>query len=248
MSKQFHKDCLEEVENKLRNAAKDINPRKAAERARFMKTQMPLLGLTVPLQRKCLKQGYSFSKRAATAQLPIWDHIWTHACTHEGRMQAGFFIEKAPITADIRFNWAREWVESVNCWDQSDTLSHVVSDAMESDLAATLPTLEAWSEDANSWLRRQALVGLFFYARFRRSFPPVDTALRLVEARLNDDDYYVQKGLGWCVRECFLVYPAETLEFLKNNAVTIRPAAWQAATEKLSKAQKAEIKALRNAK
>ncbi len=239
---------LEEVETELAAAARQINPHKAAERAHFMKTQMPLLGLTVPQQRKRLKQGYSFSALPPVEQLPIWDHIWNRARTHEGRMQAGFFIEKAPLPVEDRFACVRNWATSVNCWDQSDTLSHVVSDAMEADQAATLPILENWLDDPNPWLRRQALVGLIYYARFRRNFPLAETVLHFVKERLVDEAYYVQKGLGWCLRECFLVYPDQTLEFLKENAGNLRPAAWQAATEKLSPGQKADVKAIRTAK
>ena len=237
--------CLDEIDEKLGAAARDINPHKAAERAHFMKTQMPLLGLTVPQQRQCLKRGYSFSKLELLDQLHVWDHVWRQARTHEARMQAGFFIEKAAIPANTRFDLVRGWVGSINCWDQSDTLSHVVSDAMESDMNETLPVLETWLEDSNPWLRRQALVGLMFYARFRKNFPLAETTLHFVAVRLDDDAYYVQKGLGWCLRECFHVYPDETLEFLRSNARDIRPAAWQAATEKLAPHIKAEIKALR---
>jgi len=238
-------DCLAEVEATLAAAAREIDPHKAAERAYFMKTRMPLLGLTVPQQRACLKKGYSFSALDPRDQLPIWDHIWNHARTHEARMQAGFFIEKSKIPVVVRFGYVREWVKRLNCWDQSDTLSHVVSQAMEADMANTLPVLETWLGDDNPWLRRQALVGLVFYARFRKNVPLPDTILHFVSECLADPDYYVQKGLGWCLRECSLVYPDETQAFLKAHARDLAPAAWQAATEKLPKAQKAEVKTLR---
>jgi 3-methyladenine DNA glycosylase AlkD len=60
----------------------------------------------------------------------------------------------------------------------------------------------------------------------------------MVEALLKDPEYYVQKGVGWTLREIYNLHPDATLEFIETNVKSISPAAWQASTEKL----KPEIK------
>ncbi len=240
-------DAVGEVEARLRQLAANVDPAKRDERARFMKTVMPLLGLTVPQQRQALKQGYSFSNLPFAGQLPVWDGVWRHAVLHEAKFQAVLFVNAAKPKPALDAVWpvTRRWAESLNCWDQSDELSKHYSGLLEASPEQIRPVLQAWNSDDNPWKRRQSLVSLFCYARLRRRFPAAATVLSMVEARLGDMDHYVQKGLGWTLRECFAAYPVETLAFLKRYAAVIRPTAFSTAIEKLSAGQKLEIKTLR---
>ena len=241
------KQQLAEVERVMRAAAKGIPKAKAAERKHFMKAIMPMLGLTVPQQRACFKKGYSFSDLPDAEQYPVWDYVWFNARTHEAKMQAGFFVYARRVSEDSAGLWAlvRDWAGAINCWDQSDTLSGVYAALHEADPKMVFPTLKAWNDDADPWKRRQSLVSLFYYAQLRRRHPAVSKVLSLLRARLDDEDYYVQKGVGWTLRESFNVYPERTLAFLTKHAGDIRPAAFSASIEKLTAEEKATIKALR---
>ena len=247
---QHSPDChklLDEVESRLLARARHVAPEKAAERAHFMKTTMPLLGLSVPEQRACLKEGYRISSLPFIEQLPCWSHVWFHARSHEAKLQAALFVEKPSVSADpsLLWNHIAPWVSRVNCWDQSDCLSRVYSLLLERIPDQVLPTLTIWNESTNPWERRQSLVALLFYSRFRRAYPDPSLLFRLVEARIKDPDYYVQKGLGWTLREAYLVWPQRSLDFLWHNICDLAPAAWQAATEKLPGDVKQALKARR---
>lgn len=242
-------EALVEVQAALRADARGIDPHKAAERAHFMKATMPMFGLGVPAQRKLLRRGYCFSHLPFEAQLPLWAHIWSEATHHETRMQAAFFIEKPPAGTDLVWLWGavKDWVSSVNCWDQSDTLSNLYARINEAHPEQVVPVLRHWNGSDNPWERRQSLVALLCYSRFRRSFPEQALVFELVEALLADPDYYVQKGLGWTLREAWHVWPEPVMALLDRHIVTLAPAAWQAATEKLDPSVKQRLKAKRMA-
>lgn len=235
---------LVEVERRLAEAARDVDPAKAEERAHYMKAVMPMLGLTVPQSRRLAKQGFSFSQLPFNEQFPIWDFIWRRARSHEAKLQPIYWIEGLKPRPPEAALWPplKDWASGINCWDQSDGLSGLYAAHLEALPETVYPVLASWNTSDNPWQRRQSLVSLFFYARFRGAPPPLERVLPLVEARLGDPDYYVQKGLGWCLRESFNVYPAETLAFLRNHAAALAPATWQAATEKLAPADKADLK------
>ena len=241
---------LTEVERAVKAAAKSVPKAKAKERAFFMKTRMPLLGLTVPEQRKLAKRGYSFSGETPTKLADIWTEIWHEAKTHEGKMQAGLTLEQfgPNLTFDRRWVLVQDWCGALNCWDQSDTLSAHVAQALEERPKTVWPVLETWNGDKDPWKRRQSLVGLFFYTRFRKKTPPITKVLKLVTACSDDEDYYVQKGVGWTLRECYNAYPSKTFAYLKKHAGDIHPDAFSAAVEKVTASEKAEIKALRKAR
>lgn len=243
------RSALLEVEQRLTDLACTVDPHKAAERAHFMKVTMPLLGLTVPQQRQCLKKGYSFSALSFVQQVPIWRYIWDHAQSHEAKVQAVLYVEKPAERYDPVWLWQDlvPWVESVNCWDQSDCLSRIYSQLLEEVPELAVPVLKDWNKSSNPWKRRQSLVALLFYSRFRQVFPEEDLVFSLVEARLGDEDYYVQKGLGWALREAYHVWPQHALAFLDGHVGALAPAAWQAATEKLDSGVKQALKAKRKA-
>lgn len=238
---------LDEVEDRLARAARHVDPAKARERARYMKAVMPLLGLTVPDSRRISKQGFSFSGLPFDQQFPIWDHVWRHARSHEAKLQPLFWLEslKPRPPAETLWPLIKGWAAGLNCWDQSDGLSARYAQHLEAVPEVVYPVLVTWNRSDNPWERRQSLVSLFYYAQLRERQPPLERVLPLVEARLPDPDYYVQKGVGWCLRECFNVYPDETLAFLRRHVAALAPAAWQAATEKLAAADKAELKSRR---
>lgn len=238
---------VKEVEAGLREAATGVDPAKRDERAHFMKTKMPMLGLTVPQQRAVFKSGFSFSGEALGTQLPIWDQVWREATLHEAKMMPVFYINSLKPKPEVGDIWpvTKGWADSLNCWDQSDELSKHYAGLLEAAPRTVMPVLEEWNRDADPWKRRQSLVSLFCYAQLRQKCPPVGTVLRLVKALLHDEDYYVQKGLGWTLRESFNTYPDKTFAFLIRHARDIAPAAFHAATEKLTREQKAEVKAAR---
>ena len=247
-SRKCHESLIE-VQAALAADSRDLDPHKAAERAHFMKATMPMFGLPVPRQRAVLQRGYSFSHLSFEEQLPIWSYIWSEASHHETKMQAAFFVEKPPAATDLAWLWGevRDWVSSVNCWDQSDTLSNLYAKINERHPELVVPVLRRWNVSDNPWERRQSLVALLCYSRFRRHFPDPALLFDLVEALLMDSDYYVQKGLGWTLREAWHIWPEPVVAFLDAHVVTLAPAAWQAATEKLDPALKQRLKAKRMA-
>jgi 3-methyladenine DNA glycosylase AlkD len=56
----------------------------------------------------------------------------------------------------------------------------------------------AWTESDNRWLRRAAAVVLLYSIRRDEN---VDTAFRVVDRLLRDEDDMVQKGYGWLLKE-----------------------------------------------
>ena len=239
-----------EVEDTLRAAARGIDPAKAEERKFFMKATMPMLGLTVPQQRQVHKAGFSFSGLPRSRQFPIWDAVWRTARTHEGKVQPLYFLGKMQGMEDAEAEWeiVRGWADDINCWDQSDGLSQAYSALLEARPDMVYPTLRAWNGDADPWKRRQSVVSLLYYAQFRKRVPALNKILPLVENLLDDPDYYVQKGVGWTLRETYNAYPKQALAFVSKHAAAIDPAAFSAALEKMTPAEKAGIKERRKAR
>jgi 3-methyladenine DNA glycosylase AlkD len=77
---------------------------------------------------------------------------------------------------------------------------------------------------------------------------PLKKILALVEPQLEFDHYYVQKGVGWTLRETYNVYPAPAFSFIEKHIEKISAHAFSAATEKMTSKQKDQLKRLRRVK
>jgi 3-methyladenine DNA glycosylase AlkD len=91
------------------------------------------------------------------------------------------------------------------------------------------------------------MVSLIEYASRRTRFLPFAELIAFLEPLLDDEEYYVQKGLGWTLREIGNAYPEEVATFMDKYAPRLAPQAWTAATKNLGKQEKLRLRAIRDA-
>jgi 3-methyladenine DNA glycosylase AlkD len=110
------------------------------------------------------------------------------------------------------------------------------------------PQLAIWNKDKDLWKRRQSVVSMLYFSGTKKIYLPFEKITALVEPLLKDKEYYVQKGVGWTLREMNTVYPKETFPFLIRHIKAISPIAFTIAIEKMEAVNKANLKALRKSK
>lgn len=242
---------LREVTEKLRCLSRKHKPGKWKPESYIGKdkSRYKFLNLKVPHVRQAMKEGYSFSKRSFHDQYPIWQKIWFESDIFEVSLSALHFLNNANIDnlCSVRAEIIR-WQSLVDNWAFSDDLSNCYSKLLEQDRKFMSPHFESWNKSSNPWDVRQSLVGLLFYSRFRSRVLSSSKILGFIRPHLSHEHYYVQKGVGWTLRESWNVYPIQTYKFMKQNAHKIPSAGWTAATEKLSMKDKAELSRLRKSK
>ena len=214
---------------------------------KYIGTGLDFIGLSTPKQREIYKVNYDFNKLPLKQQLEIWDEIWRHSNLYESLTQALYFISEHKEEFDTKtlFTITKNWVGKIDNWAHSDGLSDLFSYLLEKDAALVYPQLKIWNTSKNPWERRQSLVGLLEYSKKRKKVLSVNKLLSLVKPLLSDENYFVQKGLGWTLREIGNVYPKETWNFLVKHHAQISAVAFSAAIEKLSVKEKQELKLLR---
>ncbi|MEQ9364735.1 MAG: DNA alkylation repair protein [Leptospirales bacterium] len=255
-----------EVETIVKKAARKLRISKAdAEtRRRICNTQLEMLGLSLPQLREINQAGFSFypdrgaakhaqgagsglSAAGEKALLRAWGEVWTESRIFDAKIQALLYYEGRIKELSARIHWPalKAWARDIDNWDHSDRFSKIFAQLLENSPHAVYPTLQKWNRSRNPWLRRQSIVGLLCFNSLRETRPPARDILPLVENLLADSDSYVQKGVGWTLRETGRAYPRETLAFLYKHIRALSPAAFSAATEKISKSEKRKLKDLR---
>ena len=224
MNKNFYQGCLIEVDKVVKSTPKTVNA-----------------------QRRLAKHKYSFSYLPFEHQILIWDYIWKHS-DGWAKTQAYFYCEKfAHKKKGLLSAWEtlKHWQEYVKDWGYCDALAKLYTKILELIPEKVLPILKKWNRSSNQWMRRQSVVSLLYFQRTKKQFLPFKLIIASVDNLLDDKEYYVQKGVGWTLKELYQVYPKPTLEYLKKNVKKINPAAFTHAIEKLSVKEKQVLKKLR---
>jgi 3-methyladenine DNA glycosylase AlkD len=146
----------------------------------------------------------------------------------------------------FRIKDLEQLVQEIDNWVHSDVLSDVFAQYLEMN-PRFLKTLKKWNTSKNPWLRRQSLVSIYYYARFRKDRVPAATSLKLVEELLDDPHFYVQRGIGWALREIDHVDSKLQRAFVKKQASRISGVAWFATSELYSVKERKRLVELRKA-
>jgi 3-methyladenine DNA glycosylase AlkD len=213
-------------------------------------THIRSLAGNVPLHRRESKRAYSFTKLPFKEQLAIWDLLWRTETGFWTRVHAFFFLERhMKKEALLKEMWPVivQWQEQVDDWGLCDSLSKIYTRILEILPDEVYPQLQQWNKDVDLWKRRQSIVSLLYYSRTKKIRLPFGDIEILISTLLTDKEYYVQKGVGWALRELHNVYPDKTVVYLKNNINLLSSIAFSTSIEKMDADIVNGLKALRKA-
>jgi 3-methyladenine DNA glycosylase AlkD len=202
----------------------------------------------VPAQRQLSKAGYSFSTVPFAEQMAIWDYIWKNANSYWCRSQAFFYAERQLAREkNLRTIWDTTigWQESTENWSHCDGLAKIYTKALERYPNEVYDVLTEWNKSSNLWKRRQSVVSLLYFSRTKKIWLPFEKITNLVTPLLSDTEYYVQKGLGWTLKELYCIYPEQAFAYARENIQHLRPIAFTIVIEKMPPSEKLILKELR---
>lgn len=210
-------------------------------------SKLRYIGLRVPHLQQAMRKGFSFSKGEPNELAKIWNQVWLNSdCFEVMSMALAWFYEPRQKHI-LKQHWSllKKWSARIDNWAHSDTLSGIYARILEQDPEMIYPTLVKWNSSKNPWLRRLSIVSLIYYSSQREKVLPLKKILDLIQPQLEFDHYYVQKGVGWTLREVYNVYPEKTFAFVEKNIGKISAHAFSAATEKMPPKKKQHLKTLR---
>jgi 3-methyladenine DNA glycosylase AlkD len=230
----------QELEKKLRACVRHDPVYKAF---REKTTRLTVLGLRLPVMQEVEQNGCSFYDQTPDKILKAWNHLWRTATIHEVMSLPLFYYRRHAHQLDpAHWHTMKTWIERVENWEHADALCQIYSILFERYPKLVKLTLRKWNRSKNPWKRRASVVSTIYYASKKRTPPPLKTVLSLVTPLLRDKDAYVQKGVGWQLREAYKIWPRETLAFLESHILELPAITFSYATEKLAKKDKERLK------
>ncbi len=233
-------NLLRQVEDALRKRERHDPEYKAF---REKTTKLRVLGLRLPVIHEVEERGFQFYAMDALEVLVTWDRIWRTSTVHEAlSLPLFYYRHRTEILERTHWRVMKGWIDRVENWEHADALCALYSIFLERFPTVVLPTLKQWNRSRNPWKRRASVVSTIYYASPRRTPPSRKVVLSLIEPLLQDRDAYVQKGVGWQLREAYTLWPREILIFLESHVLELPAITFSYATEKLTKTDKTRLK------
>lgn len=206
--------------------------RRGAAIAKDRGSSMTHLGIGFPALRKRVKEGFSFYDLPADKVLGTWDRLWRTSPYGDVLFAAlEYYLPRVKKEVSPAL-WpvVRSWTERVDNWCHADGLSSLYSWILASEPDAVYPLLRQWNRAEDQWLRRISLVSLIHYSGKNAVFLPLDRVLPLVTTCLRDEREYVQKAVGWVLREMGRAYPVEVASYIDAHRTTMSAVALRRAS------------------
>lgn len=211
---------------------------RAVNEKRYLKSDGVFFGVTVPNTRRLTRPVAAEFKKCGDlgGALAYASALWETG-VHEPRVSAILIVEACePFYDDRVWELGRAWLGDIDNWGHCDgigpgMLSPFVQVGRTRHKSRRRTVLR-WTRDDSLWVRRGALLATMRSTRHDKEWQFV---LAVAERLLEDPEYFVQKGLGWMLRECAHHNPREVITFIQTHRDGMRRSTITNAVSRLPK-------------
>jgi 3-methyladenine DNA glycosylase AlkD len=192
------------------------NPEEAIPMEKYMKNKFLYLGIKTELRRTILKKKLvqypdEIKQNFRTIALELFQEEYRefHQCAidivlanikKKWQITDQFFIEQLLL----QHSW----------WDSVDTLAkYGIGGYLKQFPSEKYELIERFSNSNNLWLKRTAIIFQLGYK--------LDTDFELLKAEclknIDSKEFFIQKAIGWALRDYASVNPQGVLKFVQNN-------------------------------
>jgi 3-methyladenine DNA glycosylase AlkD len=204
------------------------SPERAAQEKRYQKSRWDHWGVPLPSMDVAIKATLGDLSQEQALDLcrrlwrePVWDL----------KIVAGRILARKSIGPDAAvWGFVTERMPDLDGWAVADNLASVASRCLIED-SGRLDVVETWIENPHLWTRRAGLVFTLPWAKEKRDPERMlGWAARLAE----DREWFIQKAIGWWLRELSKRDPNRVRRFLTDHDGKLRGVAKREATKYLT--------------
>jgi len=212
------------------------DPERAAQMAAYHKVERTYLGVPVPRIDALARdwRGRVDPAQRVALAAGLWD-----SGIHEAMVAAAKLLTQARIRPDDGPVWAliAGWAEGFDGWAVADHAAIAGGKRLVAD-PSRLDLVEGWTGHPNMWTRRAALVMTLPWTRLTHP-KPAETEVRhrvlgWAAGYVADRDWFIQKAIGWWLRDLSRHAPDLTRDWLARHGAGLKPFARREAARHLA--------------
>ena len=202
------------------------HPRAKVEK-KYHKSSREHWGVSVP---DCTKLARQFGKKLSEQHLitlanDLWQTGIFDAMTAASKILA---LPKIKASTEL-WQMVCSYLKDVDGWALEDHLARTGWKCIAAD-EQLLDQVEQWTKHANFWMRRAALIFTLPYAKPGQN---PERMLGWASQYASDPEWFIQKAIGWWLRDLGKHNPKRVIEFLNQHWPRLKTVARKEATRKL---------------
>jgi hypothetical protein len=185
----------------------------AESMGKYMRDKFNFLGIRGPKRTELFKKYFPTARKTKEID---WNFIETCWNKEEREFQYAVvyylkamqkFLKKGDISKLKYLVVTKSW------WDTVDSLSKIIGDVVNRNKELKTLMLEWSKKENNIWLRR---VAILHQLSFKEN---VDKLLleTILEDNLSDGEFFINKAIGWALRDYSKVNPEWVRKFIEKN-------------------------------
>lgn len=214
------------------------NPARALEMRKYHKVDRTYLGLANPQIDALTKEWRSALE--TPDRVALADALW-QTDIYEARVAAAKLLTQARIRPDDTPAWelVASWTPDFDSWAIADHACMAGQKRLVAD-SSRLDTVETWIASDHMWTRRAAFVSTLPWTKQNHPKPAElkarDRILGWAASLSTDHQWFIQKAIGWWLRELSKHDAARTTGFIDAHGDKMKPFAVKEALRFLKKA------------
>ncbi|MED1202389.1 DNA alkylation repair protein [Heyndrickxia acidicola] len=190
------------------------NKENAASMEKYMKNHFIFLGIKAPVRRDLMKEFYlktGILKKDFYVDFvkEVWrlsEREYQYAALDYGSK----FLRKldpSHLALLMSFITSKSW------WDTVDPLASNFIGTLASRFPELIEQIDQWAVDENMWLRRTAIL---FQLKYKGNTDE-ERLYRNILLNANSKEFFIQKAMGWTLREYSKTNPESVQMFIEKN-------------------------------
>ena len=208
-------DKYQELKQKL---IENSNPDLAKQMEKYLRNKFKFYGLKSPERRKSYRDLIKAEKKNKKIDWKLLDQAWS-----DSHREAQYFVcdylislEKYLTFEDIDqiFNY----IKSKQWWDTIDSLIKPIGKiGLRDERVNDLMLIR--SKDNDFWVRRVAIE----HQLLRKDKMNIELLEEILENNLNSSEFFINKAIGWALRDYSKTNPEWVREFIENHVSDMAP-------------------------
>jgi 3-methyladenine DNA glycosylase AlkD len=193
----------------------NANPNQAAPMKKYMRDQFEYLGIKTPQLKALSKEFIEKHGLPPISELdPIMHDLWEMPQREFQYLAVGFterLVDKLPA----KFTKTIEYMITHKSW--WDTVDSIAGDSVGPHFrrfpAEREKYLPKWRTSDNFWLRRTTIL---FQLGYKKE-TDFDLLCEIIQENLNSKEFFINKAIGWSLRQYARVDPKAVKMFVKDT-------------------------------
>jgi len=183
----------------------------------YMKNRFAFLGIGRP-ELKILERPFLAQLRKHPLDWSFVDACWGQEYREAQYVALDYLAVKLKELTSDDLPRLKQLITTKSWWETVDTIDAYVGHLVAQDSALEAEML-AWSQDDNLWLRR---VAINHQLRFKEK-TNVALLTKVIENNLGSDEFFINKAIGWSLREYSKTNPEWIRGFLSDHESELSP-------------------------